>query len=203
MSVKRFSTGSITNSPYKNSKFWDQTTTLGTFESISTATVDSSGAANITFSNIPQNYAHLQVRIWGYNGSGSDRTLWMQFNSDSGSNYRNHWLSGNGSSVSSGADAAATVGILPFNASSSQTGFNGDINKASVVIMDILDYTNTSKNTTVRTIGGWDGNGTGYVYLSSGLWMNTAAVTSLYFQLPYSTSFGSKTMFSLYGIRGA
>jgi len=202
VAIRKFSASSLTNPNSKSSKLWDQETTLGTFESIATATC-TTAEANVTFSNIPQNYAHLQIRIWGYNSSGSDRTLWMQFNSDSGSNYRNHYLSGNGSAASGGADAAATVGILPFNASSSQTGFNGDVNKPSTVIMDILDYTNINKNTTVRTLGGWDGNGTGYVYLSSGLWMNTAAVTSLYFQLPYSTNFGSGTRFSLYGIRGA
>ena len=170
---------------------------LGAMIPLMTTTL-ATNTASVTFSSIPQEYSHLQVRIWGYNTSGSDRTLWMQLNSDSGSNYRNHYLSGNGSAASAGADAAATVGILPFNASSSQTGFNGDSTKASVVIMDILDYTNTNKNTTVRTLGGWDGNGTGYVYLSSGLWMNTAAVSSLYFQLPYSSIFGSGTTFALY-----
>jgi hypothetical protein len=201
VALRRLSTSSIQTNG-KSSKLWDQETTLGTFESIASATCTTT-EASVTFSNIPQNYAHLQIRIWGYNSSGSDRTLWMQFNSDSGSNYRNHYSTGNGSAASSGADSAATVGILPFNASSSQTGFNGDSTKASIVIMDILDYTNTNKYTTVRTLGGWDGNGTGYVYIASGLWMNTAAVTSLYFQLPYSTSFGSGTRFSLYGIRGA
>lgn len=159
--------------------------------------------ATVTFSSIPQAYEHLQIRIWGYNTSGSDRTLWLQFNSDSGSNYRNHWLSGNGSAASAGADSAATVGILPLNANSSQTGFNGDSTKASVVIMDILDYTNTNKYTTVRTLGGWDGNGGGYAYLASGLWMNTAAISTLYFQLPYSTNFGTNTTFALYGIKRA
>jgi len=167
------------------------TTTLGT------------ATASVTFSSIPQNYSHLQVRIWGYNTSGSDRTLYLQLNSDSGSNYRNHWLSGNGSAASAGADSAATTGILPLNANSSQTGFNGDSTKASVVIMDILDYKDTNKYTTVRTLGGWEGNGTGYAYFASGLWMNTAAVSTLYFQLPYSTNFGSGTTFALYGIKTA
>jgi hypothetical protein len=156
--------------------------------------------ASVTFSSIPATYTHLQMRIWGYNNSGSDRTLWMQFNSDSGSNYRNHYLAGNGSAIASGADSAATVGILPYNSAASTTGFNGDSAKASVVIMDILDYTNTNKYTTVRTLGGWDGNGSGQIYLSSGVWMNTAAITNLYFQIPYSTLFNTGTVFTLYGI---
>ena len=65
------------------------------------------------------------------------------------------------------------------------------------------DYKDTNKYTTVRTLGGWEGNGTGYVYFASGLWMNTAAVSTLYFQLPYSTNFGSGTTFAIYGIKTA
>jgi len=168
---------------------------------IATTTL-AAATATVTFSSIPATYTHLQMRIWGFNSSGSDRTLYLQLNSDSGSNYRNHYLSGNGTAASSGSEAAATTGILPLNTNSSQTGFNGDSTKASAVIMDILDYANTNKNTTVRTLGGWEGNGTGYAYLSSGLWMNTAAVSTLYFQLPYSSSFGAKTLFTLYGIKG-
>jgi hypothetical protein len=175
---------------------------LGAMIPLATTTL-STATATVTFANVSQTYEHLQVRIWGYNSSGSDRTLYLQLNSDSGSNYRNHYLSGNGTAVSAGSEGAATTGILPLNANSSQTGFNGDSTKASVVIMDILDYRNTNKNTTVRTLGGWDGNGSGNVYLSSGLWMNTAAVTNLYFQLPYSTNFGSGTTFALYGIKTA
>ena len=168
---------------------------------IATTTL-ASATASVTFSSISSAYTHLQVRIWGYNTSGSDRTLYLQLNSDSGSNYRNHYLSGNGAVTAVGSEGAATTGILPLNANSSQTGFNGDVNKASTVIMDVLDYTNTNKYTTIRTLGGWDGNGSGRAYLSSGVWMNTAAITNLYFQLPYSTNFGTGTSFTLYGIKG-
>jgi len=171
------------------------------YDSIATTTLGSN-TATITFSSIPATYKHLQVRIWGYNSSGSDRTLYLQLNSDAGSNYRNHYLAGTGAAISAGADSAATTGILPFNSAASTTGFNGDSTKASVVIMDILDYTNSNKYTTVRTLGGWDGNGSGQIYFSSGLWMNTAAVTNLYFQLPYSTLFGTGTKMALYGIKG-
>lgn len=173
-----------------------------TYEAIATTTL-ATAAASITFSSIPADYTHLQVRIWGYNNSGSDRTLYLQLNSDAGSNYRNHYFVGTGSAASAGADSAATTGILPYNGASSATGFNGDVNKPSIVVMDILDYKNTNKYKTIRTIGGWEGNGSGNIYLSSGLWMNTAAITSLYFQLPYSTLFNTGTVFSLYGIRSA
>ena len=60
MSIKRFSTGSISSPTPKNSKLWDQETFPGTFESIASAVVDASGATTITFSSSPSTYAHLQ-----------------------------------------------------------------------------------------------------------------------------------------------
>jgi hypothetical protein len=49
---------------------------------------------------------------------------------------------------------------------------------------------------------GFDANGSGYVSLGSGLWMNTAAVTSIKLS-PYSGTFVQYTQFALYGIKGA
>ena len=63
MSVRKFSTASILSPSFKNSKLWDGTTTPGYFESIATIIVPSAGAANVTFSNIPNTYTNLQIRI--------------------------------------------------------------------------------------------------------------------------------------------
>ena len=64
MAIRRLSSSSLTTGS-KSSKLWDQETTLGTFESIAVATVDSGGASSVTFSNIPATYTHLQVRAVG------------------------------------------------------------------------------------------------------------------------------------------
>lgn len=203
MSVKRFSTGSITNSPYKNSKFWDQTTVLPYFESIAVATVDSGNASAITFSNIPQSYAHLQIRGIGRStttGTGTDY-LQVQFNTDTGSNYAWHDLTGDGSSVTGGAGSTQSnirTGFLPR---SSQLA-----NSFGIAVIDILDYANTSKNKTLRSLCGMDYNtGTapvGQINLRSGLWTSTSAITSikLYSEANNLAQYSS---FALYGIRGA
>lgn len=162
----------------------------------------STASANVTFSSIPQGYEHLQVRVWGWNTSGSDRSLAIYYNSDTGINYVNHYLQGNGTSVTAGAETGRGQTFI-IDSNAGQTGFNGDVNKASVFIIDILDYANTNKLKTVRAFGGWDGNGGGVVGLASSLWRSTAAISTLTFFLPYSTNLGAGSTFALYGIKRA
>ena len=102
MSIKRLSTGSISSTTPKNSKVWDQETFPGTFESIASATVDASGASSIAFSNIPQNYTHLQIRGVMKNTSNSTN-LYITFNSDTTSNYSSHYLFTDGQTISASA----------------------------------------------------------------------------------------------------
>lgn len=170
-----------------------------TYDAIATTTLATS-TANITFSSIPANYTHLQLRISGYNTSGSDRSLALYYNSDTGLNYVNHFVIGSGSAATAGAQTGRGQTFI-FDDNSGQRGFNGDSAIRSSFVIDILDYANTNKNKTIRGIGGWDGNGSGYVGLGSSLWRSTAAINSLTLFLPYSTNFGAGTKASLYGIR--
>jgi hypothetical protein len=77
----------------------------------------------------------------------------------------------------------------------------------SAGVVDILDYTDTNKYTTVRWLQGFDTNGTvagygGLVVFTSGSWMNTAAVTSISFEVEGSRSYTEYSSFALYGIKG-
>ena len=70
-------------------------------------------------------------------------------------------------------------------------------------VLDILDYANTSKYTTARILGGIDINGSGgNIRLDSGVWMNTAAVTSLTISPTTANNFVQYSSFALYGIKG-
>jgi len=69
-------------------------------------------------------------------------------------------------------------------------------------IIDILDYTNTSKNTTVRGFAGITGTTTPKIELKSGAWLNTSAVSSVTL-FRSGLPFVSGSRFSLYGIKGA
>jgi hypothetical protein len=69
-----------------------------------------------------------------------------------------------------------------------------------VMVMDILDYADTSKNKTVRYLGGHDQNGAGILRLGSGSWRNTSAINSIVFSVS-SQNWATNTTFSLYGVK--
>ena len=174
-------------------------TSVNSYESIATITVGSGGSGgNVTFSSIPQTYKHLQIRalVRSTTGASPENLAYIRFNGDSGSNYAHHFLLGTGAVAASTGQASITS--IPLIDSS-----NGDTlaNVFAATVADILDYTDTSKNTTARSIAGLDTNGNGAVFLCSGLWMNTAAVTSITV-VPEKTAFAEYSSIALYGIKG-
>ena len=71
------------------------------------ATVNGTGSSStLTFSSIPQNYEHLQIR--GIASVGDMDDVIIQFNSDTGSNYSWHMIVGNGSSVAAYSGTSTT-----------------------------------------------------------------------------------------------
>lgn len=170
----------------------------GDFESIATFT--SSGSTNsITFSSIPSTYKHLQLRIMSRSArSAATDTIYMRFNSDSGTNYSYHNLTGNGSAASAGGYAPDTIMFVATTpAASATSGIFG------VSVVDILDYANTNKNKTVRALDGYDANGSGVVELRSNAWYNTAAVSTIFLaNYQAADNFAAGTTFALYGIKG-
>lgn len=169
------------------------------FDSIAATTVGAGGASYVEFTSIPQTYTHLQIRTIARSttaGTGAD-WLYCQFNSDTGSNYAHHRLIGDGATASAGAAASVTeVRVGAPLRDGNTAGIYG------VSVVDILDYTNTNKNTTVRSLIGQDRNGAGEVTFYSGLWLNTSAITSIKL---YSESNNLKqySSIALYGIKVA
>ena len=177
--------------------FAQQGVAAGDFDSIATTTVGSGGAADVTFSSIPSTYTHLQVRAIARSTAVQTSTnCYLRFNSDSGSNYSTHYLLGQGTSASAGAETSTAyiyTGAL-IAASSTASSFEGSV-------IDVLDYANTNKYKTVRTLAGWDANGSGFIALWSGSWRNTNAVTSITL-LPATGNFAQYSHFALYGVKG-
>ena len=161
---------------------------------IASATVGAGGASSITFSSIPQNFTHLQLRLFYKDSSASGGGgLYGNFNNDS-STYWSHWLTGNGSSASSssGSDTRINSGqtILP---NASLTNIFG------CYIFDFLDYSNTNKYKTVKMLGGYDANGSGLVTLQSWLWQQTAGIQSI--SLGGTSGLTQYSRADLYGIQ--
>lgn len=168
------------------------------YELISTTVVGAGGATSITFSGLNTTYKHLQVRVVARSNYGDYwGRLSFRFNGDSGSNYSGHYLIANGSSISSSAAPNSTrveAGQVSGNAQSSGV--------FSPTVVDILDAFSTTKNKTFRCLSGQNGiGGETFVSLVSGVWRNTAAVTSIDLSNVYGTAFLAGSRFSLYGLR--
>lgn len=166
----------------------------GSFESI--ATVTPSGS-DVTFSSIPSTYKHLQIRAIAKTtrNDASVDTMYFRFNGDTGSNYNVHTFSADGSSVTSSSYPGTTIwGTWSLTDAQSQA------NTFSPVIFDIIDYADTNKYKTTKSLGGSDKNGSGGTGQFSGLWRNTAAITSI--RIFAEGNFVSGSSFALYGIKG-
>ena len=165
--------------------------TATSFESIATVTVGSGGSSTVEFTSIGSTYSHLQVRVYSMSSTANWNKL--QFNTDTGSNYTYHQLEGNGSSAVANAGTSQT---------SIQYAYSYSTTNPLGAVIDILDYANTNKYKTVRTLSGNDSNGSGNVQLMSGLWLSTNAITSIKF-INTSGNFNQYSHFALYGIKAA
>ena len=155
------------------------------YESIATTTVGAGGSSSISFSSISADYKHLQIRAFLKGTGASNRNL--TFNGIT-SGYFQHRLEGSGTSPSAGGYTSQSQIAMPITGAQWGT-----------VIVDILDYTNTNKNKTVRILGGYDDNGSGFIGLTSGSVANTAAITSVTIA---GDTWQQYSSFALYGIRG-
>ena len=176
---------------------WNPWSPEGAFDALASVTL-SSTASSVTFTGIPSTYKHLQVRFIGRDNWSNPATyMYFNINGDTGANYTEHDLYGNGSSASAYA-AANTSGnstdIARLSGNSATAGIMG------VGITDILDYSNTTKYKTLKTLSGYDSNGSGEVWMISNLWRSTAAITSLSFSVQSGT-WAANTSFALYGVK--
>jgi len=164
----------------------------GSFESIATI-ANNSGY----FTSIPQTYKHLQFRMQVRSSFAGTDQLWVTLNGN-GSGYARHYLQGNGSSATA-VGATSQAGVLVEGL----VGSTAAANIFTTVIIDIQDYTSTTRNKTVRVFSGTDLNGSGTVLLTSGFVADTSALTTVNIDA-YNGGLGgvSGNLISLYGIKG-
>jgi hypothetical protein len=166
---------------------------------IATAVVGSGGGTP-SFTNIPQNFKHLQLRVTirGTRAGATNGDLsYIRFNGDFGVTYNSHSLSGNGTSASSGA--YNTFGFM-FLADSSLPDAGSTANIFGSQVWDILDYSSTTKFKIVRMSYGWDANGSGQVGIASGCWRDNSAITTISNMGVANSLAAEGTRVDLYGI---
>jgi hypothetical protein len=112
----------------------------------------------------------------------------MTFNGDSGSNYSRTRLYGNGSTATTNSSNSGTQ--LSFT--------TGTGNAQSTFIINIMNYSNASTYKTVITRASMD-----IPSMSTGIWMSTAAITSINLTANSSGQFVAGTTITLYGIKAA
>jgi hypothetical protein len=160
------------------------------------ATVNlTSAQSSITFSGIPADYTHLQIRGTVFGST----TSWvrMQINSDTANNYTLHELRGNGSSATASTAATQDHIWLGLTTSSSYP---------VSFVTDLLDYRNTSKLKVAKSLYAQDQNGAGQTGLISGVWfkagsgVNSDAITSLTFLIG-GGNVNANSQIALYGIK--
>jgi hypothetical protein len=198
MAITRARTSSVAQGPSTRK------TVLGGNDVILGGSYDAIGTTNgtgssgiITFSSIPSTYKHLQLRCIIRNTStdSGEQTVLITANSDTGSNYATHRLTGNGSAAGAQSYTSGTAIAPYFNANGGMAA-----NIYGAYVLDILDYANTNKNKTLRLLGGVDFNGSGTVGLISGAWFNTNAISTLTLTSG-GGSFTTASQFDLYGIK--
>jgi len=174
------------------------TSDTGVMFPIAMANVGSAGAANIQFTSIPSTYKHLQIRgTVRADRAGSTDSVGITFNGvTTGGAYDYHILYGDGSTVTGGDGVNQN-----FTYPTITTAGTDLANTFSAMVVDILDYTNTNKNKTVKSLAGYDLNGSGFSWFSSGLSRNTSAISSIRIA-PGSSGWAQYTQIALYGIKG-
>ena len=163
---------------------------VGDFESIATASITSNTTSPVVFSNIPQTYEHLQVRIYGRFGSNGH----LRLNSDSANNYYYHFAYGNGSTYGASDSEGSISRMLAWGSG------NNDGAYPQSIVFDLLDYKNTNKYKTGKFLWGWDKNGSGTTWIASGLWRSLNAVNTITIDANESTIYAG-AHFALYGIK--
>ncbi len=177
----------------------------GSYEQIATLTGTGS-SPTITFSSIPQNYTHLQIRGTGSASYGSTQdygNAGLRFNGDTANNYTYHivrgYHDGTTAYTQTGGSGSFSYGLVGLS------HLSPSMNSLSAgTIYDILDYTNTNKFKTMRGLSGVDGlrNTSAGIQFGSSVWRSTSAINSISIFQSNGNWFPN-TQFALYGIKAA
>lgn len=173
---------------------------VGAYDSIATVNLSGGASSTITFSSIPSTYKHLQLRmILRSTDAGGNAGPILRMNSDSAGNYSYHGLEGNGASPSAFASTSAsflTFGNCPAGGTTAGT--------FGAFVIDILDYADTNKYKTTRSLFGYDYNAGAYglVDFTSGNWRSTSAVSSIALTMFTGSNFAQYSHAALFGIKG-
>lgn len=174
-----------------------RTISSGSYELI-TSTILTGSQSSVTFSNLgdySSTYKHLQIRLVARSNSGSAANYSIRFNGvTSAGSYNSHYISGSGTGINFGSGTSSGITDKIF-----AQVVPGDANIFAGAIIDIVDAYSTTKNKTVRIFNGSARSGTNWLDFSSGLFLNTNAISSI--ELGITATFSQFSRISLYGVK--
>jgi hypothetical protein len=164
-----------------------------TYEPIATTTLGSN-ATSITFSAISSSYTDLVLVFVGR--ATTSAPVYVQFNTDTASNYSDTYIYGDGTSATSVRNSSKTsINVNYWGIATN----SGDL---TMLKLNIFNYAGSTNKTMLSEVSNrWSG---GDVERSVHLWRNTAAINSIkLFIVSNSYEFYSGTTATLYGIKAA
>lgn len=165
-----------------------------TYDSIATVTT-TAGQTSVTFNSF-SGYTDLRL-VMNYLSNTGVAGSSIQFNSDTGANYSEYYVTGTGSAASSGRYTGAVY---------IQVGWQGWATTTipNLNIVDIFNYSNTSTAKQVLITESSDRNGSGSVTRAAARWNSTAAITSITItENAGGGLYAAGSTFTLYGIKAA
>lgn len=205
MAVKSLARSGITNfEKYSSMLAGNAAYSPNAFDLLETVTL-SSNQASVTFSNLSSyaTYQHLQIRLTlRSNLAQTYEEIKLTFNGDGGNNYTDHYLACNGSSVFSGYDTTGNYGFTqPFSMAVGNSNASGIFGAG---VIDLLDAFDTTKYKSFRSLGGRvTADGEKRITLASGLWLSTAAISSIAIAPKVGSAWLTGSRISIYGVKGS
>lgn len=162
-----------------------------TYEPIATTTLGSGSSSVLVMSSIPATYTDLVLISNFETNTGGVCSLFLTFNSDTGSNYSYTRIFGDGSSAQSTNSTTSSyfpgIGII-------------DASARNANIAQIMNYANTTTHKTTLTRTNSSGTYLGAYVMK---WASTSAITSITMSISNGSSFSTGSTFTLYGIKAA
>lgn len=160
-------------------------------------TLNANGSVNsITFSDIPQDYKHLE--IIGQYTDGGQNGLYMRLNGVTSASYSAHYFLGVAAvgGAQSGGSASTNqiwAGTVAYGGTDTSTSY-------AFTTIRIPEYASTTKLKTSMAYSGWTSGSAlnKNVEMDSGMLRSTNPITSI--TLFMTSAFSTGTSFSLYGV---
>jgi hypothetical protein len=170
-----------------------------TYKLISSVTVGSGGAANMTFSSIPATYTDLNILISGRSTNASGLiSVNLNFNGNSSAVYT--YMQLYGFNTSTGSFTATTTNLFSGQIPAATGSTANTFANQSIYIPNYASSNNKSVSTDsvpeINSTTGWQ------IDLVAGLWANSSAITSIALTCG-SGNFAEYSTAYLYGISNA